>query len=44
VAKELQYPWRYGQQALDNYRFYTRLHTQLFPYINTYAKLAGSDG
>jgi alpha-D-xyloside xylohydrolase len=44
VAKELQYPWRYGQQALDNYRFYTRLHTQLFPYINTYANLAGSDG
>ena len=44
VAKELQYPWRYGQQALDNYRFYTRLHTQLFPYIYTYAKLAESDG
>jgi alpha-glucosidase (family GH31 glycosyl hydrolase) len=44
VAKELQYPWRYGQQALDNYRFYTRLHTRLFPYINTYAKLAGNEG
>lgn len=44
VTKEMQYPWRYGQQALDNYRFYCRLHTQLFPYIYTYAKLAGTDG
>ena len=44
VAREMQYPWRYGQQALDNFRFYTRLHTQLFPYIYTYAKLAGTAG
>jgi alpha-D-xyloside xylohydrolase len=44
VAREMQYPWRYGQQALDNYRFYARLHTQLFPYIYTYAKRAGSEG
>ena len=44
VATEMQYPWRYGQQALDNYRFYARLHTQLFPYIYTYAKRASIDG
>jgi alpha-D-xyloside xylohydrolase len=44
VAKEMQYPWRYGQQALDNYRFYARLHTRLFPYIYTYAKQASNDG
>jgi alpha-D-xyloside xylohydrolase len=44
VAKNLQYPWRYGQQALDNFRRYARLHTQLYPYINTYAKLAADTG
>jgi alpha-D-xyloside xylohydrolase len=44
VTKELQYPWRYGQQALDNFRRYARLHTQLFPYIATYAKLAADTG
>lgn len=44
VAKELQYPWRYGQQALDNFRFYARLHTQMFPYIYTYAKIAAGTG
>jgi alpha-D-xyloside xylohydrolase len=44
VSRELQYPWRYGQQALDNYRFYARMHTQLFPYINTYAQIAANTG
>jgi alpha-D-xyloside xylohydrolase len=44
VAREMQYPWRYGQQALDNYRIYARLHTRLFPYIYTYAKQASSEG
>jgi alpha-glucosidase (family GH31 glycosyl hydrolase) len=32
------YPWGYGAEALENFRFYARLHTQLFPYIYTYAK------
>jgi alpha-D-xyloside xylohydrolase len=44
VTRELQYPWRYGQQAADNYRSYARLHTQLFPYVYTYAKLAADTG
>src|SRR5262249_395431 len=41
-----QYPWGYPEagettdnnRALANYRFYAKLHTQLFPYIYTYAK------
>jgi alpha-D-xyloside xylohydrolase len=44
VAKELQYPWRYGEEALKNYQFFARLHTQLFPYIYTYAKEASTSG
>ena len=32
------YPWGYGAEALECFRFYARLHTQLFPYIYTYAK------
>lgn len=44
VTRELQYPWRYGEQALDNFRFYARLHTRLFPYIYTYAKRASMTG
>jgi alpha-D-xyloside xylohydrolase len=44
VAKELQYPWRYGDEALNNYRFFAKLHTRLFPYIYTYAKLASTTG
>ena len=32
------YPWGYGEEALDNFRDFARLHTQLFPYIYTYAK------
>jgi hypothetical protein len=44
VRKELQYPWRYGDQALQNYQFFTRLHTQLFPYIYSYAKEASTTG
>jgi hypothetical protein len=44
VGRELQYPWRYGPQALENFRFYARLHTQLFPYVNSYAKQAGTTG
>jgi hypothetical protein len=44
VARGLQYPWRYGQQAEDNFRFYARLHTDLFPYICSYARQASVDG
>jgi alpha-D-xyloside xylohydrolase len=44
VAREMQYPWRYGEQALDNFRLYARLHTRLFPYIYTYAKRSSTIG
>jgi len=44
VTKELQYPWRYGQAALENFQFYTRLHVRLFPYIYTYAQQASTTG
>ena len=39
-----QYPWGYGQAALDNYRFFARLHTQLFPYLYTCAQEAATTG
>jgi len=47
-----QYPWGYpgaGQstdqnEALDNYRKFAVLHTQLFPYIYTYAQRAVDTG
>ena len=39
-----QYPWGYGELALNNYRFFARLHAQLFPYIFTYAKQSATDG
>jgi alpha-D-xyloside xylohydrolase len=47
-----QYPWGYpvgaenfdNNAALENYRFYARLHTQLFPYIYTYAKESSTNG
>jgi alpha-D-xyloside xylohydrolase len=44
VTRELQYPWRYGDQATANYQFFARMHTQLFPYIYTYAKIASATG
>ena len=44
VTRELQYPWRYGNQALSNYQFFTRLHVRLFPYIYTYAHQASTTG
>jgi len=34
-----QYPWGYGAEALANYQFFARLHTRLFPYIYTYARI-----
>jgi alpha-D-xyloside xylohydrolase len=47
-----QYPWGYPKDdktfhdnaALRNYRFYAKLHTQLFPYIYTYAKESSETG
>jgi alpha-glucosidase (family GH31 glycosyl hydrolase) len=47
-----QYPWGYpvgtenfdNNIALDNYRVYARLHTQLFPYIYTYARESSGSG
>jgi alpha-D-xyloside xylohydrolase len=47
-----QYPWGYAEvgestnqnAALDNYRFYAMLHTRLFPYTYTFAKLSGETG
>jgi alpha-D-xyloside xylohydrolase len=44
VTKEMQYPWRFGDDALNNYVFFAKLHTRLFPYIYTYASLASSTG
>ena len=37
-----QYPWGYGTTALANYVTYANLHSQLFPYIYTYAMEASS--
>jgi len=39
-----QYPWGYGGTALANYVTYAKLHSQLFPYIYTYAKEASTTG
>ena len=39
-----QYPWGYGSTALANYVAYAKLHSQLFPYLYTYAKEASTDG
>jgi alpha-D-xyloside xylohydrolase len=44
VTKELQYPWRYGAEAAQNYQFFARLHLRLFPYIYSYAKEASTTG
>ncbi len=39
-----QYPWGYDATALANYVSYATLHSQLFPYIYSYAKEASVDG
>jgi alpha-glucosidase (family GH31 glycosyl hydrolase) len=44
VMKELQYPWRYGDAALNNFRFYAKLHQRLFPYIYSYVREANQRG
>lgn len=38
VSREVQYPWRFGAEALANYQFFAQLHVRMFPYINTYTK------
>ncbi len=37
-------PWTFSAQTLDVYRRYARLHTDLFPYIYTYAHRASQTG
>lgn len=44
VALEMQYPWSFGQDGLDNYRTYARLHTELFPYVYSHAAIAADTG
>ena len=44
VTRELQFPWRFGDQALANYQFFARLHVRLFPYLYTYAQQASTTG
>ena len=47
-----QYPWGYARagestsqnDALSNYRFYSTLHTRLFPYVYTHAKESQDTG
>jgi alpha-D-xyloside xylohydrolase len=47
-----QYPWGYPgpgettahNEALENFRLFAALHTQLFPYLYTYAKRASETG
>jgi len=47
-----QYPWGYPtpgetlqrNRALENFKFYARLHTRLFPYLYTYAKQSRETG
>ncbi len=47
-----QYPWGYPEagettdnnRALANYQFYATLHSQLFPYLYTYAKESSETG
>ena len=44
VPRGLQYPWSYGEAALETYRAFARLHVSLFPYIYSYAKVAADTG
>jgi len=37
-------PWYFSEAALENYRKFARLHTDLFPYIYTYAHIASRTG
>jgi alpha-D-xyloside xylohydrolase len=44
VARELQYPWRFGDAALQNYVLFAKLHVRLFPYLYAYAEQASRTG
>ena len=44
VQSGLQYPWSYGEEALENYRTFARLHLSLFPYVYSYARRAADTG
>ena len=37
-------PWYFSDESLQNYRKFARLHTDLFPYIYTYAHIASKTG
>lgn len=37
-------PWGFSESALQNYHHFSRLHTDLFPYIYTYARIASATG
>jgi len=37
-------PWHFSEEALQNYKHFARLHTDLFPYIYTYAQIATKTG
>jgi len=37
-------PWDYDEETVQVYRTYAKLHTSLFPYIYTYAKVANRTG
>jgi alpha-D-xyloside xylohydrolase len=44
VEGERQYPWSYGEAALDNYRRWAGLHVALFPTFYSYAAAARRTG
>ena len=37
-------PWKFDNETIEIYRKYAKLHTSLFPYIYTYAKIASDGG
>lgn len=37
-------PWNFSEQALNHYRKFAKLHTDLFPYIYSYARQASETG
>jgi alpha-D-xyloside xylohydrolase len=37
-------PWKFSKEILEIYRYYARVHTDLFPYIYTHAKQASESG
>ncbi len=37
-------PWKFSNEILEIYRFFARVHTDLFPYIYTHAKKASESG